>query len=171
MRKMTLAALLVLGCGDKDDTATADDTSVEGDADTDTDSDTDADADPLDGIYQGAWSLSVEETNTGDTDSCVGTVDLEVTMANTNEQFVGLFACDFSGFLAQFNPMEGSVYGLVTQFGELAASYETGGGPIEGDWSGTIDEATGIYGSFEGSASGEGMDLSWAGSLTATKQP
>lgn len=162
---------LALGCGEKsDDTGPSggDDTGPSGTDDSGGGDDS-AVEEGLNGRYTGSALFDIQEANSGQTDQCRGELAIDVNLENSNEQFFGDFQCNFEGFLAEQNPMQGSVYGLISDFGELAASYETGDGPIRGDWSGTIDEGTGIFGSFEGSGSAGGFELNWTGEFRAEK--
>ncbi|MCB9795156.1 MAG: hypothetical protein H6741_20835 [Alphaproteobacteria bacterium] len=173
MRAMSwlIPLTLLMACGEKegDDSGAADDSASSDDSGTDDSGADDSGSTGPNGRYEGAAVFDVQDLNSGQTDVCQGELVVEVDMDNPNEQFFGEFQCSFTGFLSDFSPMQGSVYGLISDFGELAASYETGDGPIQGEWSGTFDETEGFYGNFEGSGSAMDLNLAWQGNFQASR--
>lgn len=167
MRAMTLVmSVLLFGCGEKDDSAVGDDTSVGSDDSGDSGGD-DTGRDSIEGRFEGVALFNIQDLNSEQTDRCEGEVVIQIDLSISDESLVGEFQCDFTGFLTPYSPMYGSVYGLVSESGEIAASYETGGGPIQGDWAGTVDTSSGVYGVFDGVGEAEGIELSWSGEFRA----
>lgn len=122
------------------------------------------------GDYPGGLHFSVDITNMNDHDECDGSVLFVIDMAAETQQLSGEMSCSFSGTLAPFSPMLGSFSGSVSDSGEVQASYETGGGPVQGDITSTIDAAGNLHATLTGSGSSDDLDVTWTGDLNATRE-
>ena len=186
---LTLLLTLGLGCT-KDDTTGTDSAEADADTDADTDSDTDSDSDSdtdadadadadsdadadadtdadgdadADADMTGDLSIVLEETNSGMSDTCSGSMTAAWLDESTLE---GTWNCEFAGAMATFGAQDGDITGHTTgEEGAVAGDFIHDGmlGTVE--WEGTYT-ADAVTGGFEVSASEGGFNVVGTGEFT-----
>ena len=150
-------------CDDADPALTTDCTG----ADTGDTGDT-GEAFTRDGHYEGVLEVIVAVRALSITDTCLGTVTLDLVTADTTP-ITGTGTCTFSGPLASYGPQSGAIEGEFPSDPD-AWGHVTIGVLITDDWDGSFTDGDTLEGVFDGVIfDASGMEFDYAGTFSAAR--
>jgi hypothetical protein len=125
-----------------------------------------------DGTYNGTFEILAEETTLGISDTCTGTIQVEVDEAGVT-QLLGRGNCTFSGLMAPVMGTQAtSIDGSITSDPDCEGTVTLGSGPaiiLTDDWTGTFTDDDTLYGEFDGSTSYMGYAVDYVGAFEVVR--